>query len=99
MQPLLQNTFDSAVRVLAHLPEWSEETLRARPNMRDCATIFLQMQNALMPTSDFNNEAQLTIDEIAGWRDRLKSGFSVISQARYLWIADSLGFGSFDPNL
>ncbi len=95
-QPMFQETIDSAARVLGELPEWTEETVNSRSDMLACTEFLIQMKGALLPTEDFEDEAKLTIDQIADWRDRLKSGFDLLGQARYLWIADSLGLDGFD---
>jgi hypothetical protein len=94
-QPMFQEALDSAARVLSELPEWSEETVYSRSDLFACAQLLFQMKDALLPTQDFEDEAKLTIDEIAEWRDRLKAGFELLGKARCLWIADSLDIEGF----
>lgn len=94
--PFLQETIDDAAAVLSHLPKRDEETFVARPNLFACAQFLTPMSDAFRPRDDHENRAKLTIKEISEWRDRLKFGFALMGFARYLWIADSLGFDGFD---
>jgi len=95
VQPMFQESLDSATRVLEELPEWTEETANSRSDMYACAEFLLEIQDALLPTQDFEGDTKLKIAEIAEWRDRLQSGFELLGQAKYLWIADSLGIEGF----
>ena len=58
--------------------------------------LIVGMKDAMLPTEDFEQSAQLTITEIAAWRDRLKTGFELLGEARCLWLADSLGLEGFE---
>lgn len=96
MQPFLQGTLDSVTRVLNEQPEWTEEIVKARPNIFNCVEFLAQMQNALLSKEEIEDSISLTVNEIAEWRDQLKSGFDLLGLARCLWIADSLDLDRFD---
>jgi len=93
---LLQETLDSSVRLLNEFPKPDLAVFAARPNVANCMNLFTGMKDAMLPKEDSEQHAQLTITEIAAWRDRLKAGFDLLGEARCLWIADSLGFKGFD---
>ncbi|WP_148618749.1 hypothetical protein [Mariniblastus fucicola] len=94
--PLLQATFDSAAEVFQHFPEIDEDVVSQRSDIFNCMQLIVDMQDSLYPKEGFSEEARLTIDEIAEWRDRMKTGFELLGQARYMWIADSLNLPSFE---
>ncbi len=93
--PLLQETFDACASLLGEFSELDEPALSERPDIVNCRNLIVAMKDALLPKEDFEQEAQLTITEIAAWRDRLRAGFSFLGEARGLWLADSLGIECF----
>lgn len=93
--PFLQETFDSRERVAPCFSDLVDGDLLQRPNMVGCMSLILEMKAAIWPKEDHDQESRLTFDEIADWRDRLKGAFVLLGTARYLWLADSLGFSGF----
>lgn len=98
-QPLLQEVFDTCADVLSKFPEVDDEVIETRPNICLCMQFLVEMKDAIMPTPDFHEQAKLSIDEVVDWRDRLILGMQQLGVARYLWIADSLGFHAWDGSL
>ena len=92
----LQETFDSCARLLKEFPELDESIVDQRPDILQCLNLIVSMKDAIYPIQDFDQQFKMTIDQIVEWRERLKEGANLLSEARCLWIADSLGFDSFD---
>jgi len=95
-QPLLQEAFDTYAELIGAFPEISAELPEVRPNIYACSLAIVGVIDAMLPTPDFKEYANLSIKEIVDWRDRLLDGMQQLGAARYLWMADSLGFGPFD---
>lgn len=95
-QPLLQEVFDSCAAVLSQLPEGDHHTMESRPNIFLCTQVLVKMNEAILPSPNFQGQGNLTIDQIRNWRDRLVAGLFQLGMARCLWIADSLNFD--EPN-
>jgi len=94
--PSLQETFDSCAEVLAASNGLDEDELLQRPNLMACVAVIVSMEDALYPSEDHETNTRMTLDEIVDWRNRLKGAVNLLGSARYLWIADSLGFGEYD---
>ncbi len=95
-QPLLQEVFDTCAEVLDAFPEIDDAVIEDRPNICPCMQLLVEMKDAIMPTSDFHEQAKLSIEEIVGWRGMLLAGAQQLGISRYLWISDSLGFEAWD---
>jgi hypothetical protein len=93
-QPLLQEVFDACAEVLGKCPEIDDQVIERRPNICLCMQILVEMEDAIMPTRDFHEQAKLSIEQVVNWRDRLFAGMQQLGVARYLWIAESLNFGA-----
>jgi hypothetical protein len=93
-QPLLQEVFDTCAEVLGKCPEIDDQVNERRPNICLCMQILVEMEDAIMPTRDFHEQAKLSIEQVVNWRDRLFAGMQQLGVARYLWIAESLNFGA-----
>lgn len=92
--PLLQETFDSLTEVLTVINGLKSEELSSRQNLADCGAIICDLQDAMVPKKGHDITSTLTLDEVVEWRNRLKDALGAVGTARYLWIADSLGFPS-----
>ncbi|QDT84681.1 hypothetical protein [Gimesia chilikensis] len=95
-EPYLQETFDACTQLLNDFPEIGESEILDHINNMECLQLVVSMKEAIYPCEDYDQQAKLTIDEIANWRDRLQAGFEVLAQARFLWMAESLGLDSYD---
>lgn len=95
-EPYFQETFDTCERLLNEFPELSESVIEERPNIFECIQLVLELKDSIYPVEDFNQYAEMTLDIVADWRDRLQTGFDLIARADSLWIADSLGLDSYD---
>ncbi len=95
MQPFLQETFDSCASLLRECPKLDESVVVERPNILNCMNLILGMKDSIYPVTDFEQKAQLTLDEMAEWRNRLRTGFDLVGEARCLWVADSLRLDGF----
>ena len=95
VQPLLQESIDIYTEVLGKLPGASGGMTASRPNLSACNQLLVGLWSAIMPTPDFHDQANLSIQEVVTWRDRLFEGIQQLGVARYLWMADSLNFGPY----
>lgn len=94
--PFLQETFDACVDVLGLVNDLTQNDLIQRPNIVDCIKILIEMKDAMVPKEGHKGQYRLALDEIVGWRNRMKAALGLLGTARYLWIADSLGLPGFN---
>ena len=95
MLPIFQATLDSCSESLDTINGIGEQDLENSPNLQCCLEFICELRDSVMPTSDFNEEASLSLEQICSWRDRLFKGMGMIGAIRYFWIADCLGFSNF----
>lgn len=93
-----QKAIDSYQELASHFPEITESVNSARPNLLDCKNLVIELGATLMPSDDFDMNASLSFSEIIDWRNRLKSGLSLVGEARALWMADYLGLPRLDSS-
>ncbi len=88
--------FDSCEELLKRFPELNEQIIEDRPKILNCMNLIVEMGDAIKPSEDFDEKQGLTIDAMADWRNRLRDGLNLLSEAQALWIADYLGIPGFD---
>ena len=95
-EPFFQETLDSCAALCTQFPELDDSVVSARPNIADCMRMIVRMRQCMMPTQDFCDSVNLSLNAMVDWRNRLKDGLQLLVGARALWIADSLGLDGFN---
>jgi len=103
IQPLFQEALDSCSIILNLLNKTDPSVIAQRNNLIDCRQVLIGIEDYLLPIQDFNQQADLSLDQLADWSNRLRNGLQLLGVARSLWIADTLHFGEYnsgnDPSL
>jgi hypothetical protein len=96
IQPLFQEALDSWSIILNLLNETDPSVIAQRNNLIDCRQVLIGIEDYLLPIQDFNQQADLSLDQLADWSNRLRDGLQILGVARSLWIADTLYLGEYN---
>ena len=76
-----------------------EGALSTRPNLLHFVQAMQELQELLLPVTDFQDSAKITLDQMVEWRDRLRNGLGIVGIANMLWTADVYGFPAYEDFL
>ena len=99
VQPILQDVFDRLAESLAVVNSLDEGALSTRPNLLHFVQAMQELQELLLPVTDFQDSAKITLDQMVEWRDRLRNGLGIVGIANMLWTADVYGFPAYEDFL
>jgi hypothetical protein len=96
IQPLFQEALDSCSKILNLLNKTDISVIAQRNDLIDCMQVLIGIEDYILPIQDFHQQADLSLDQLADWSNRLRNGLPLLGVARSLWISDTLHFGEYN---
>lgn len=95
---LLQDFFDIASTLLDIYSSISEREKVERPELCDAVATLIDLHREVRPSEDFNGTAELSMQEIAQYSQRLSGALEAAETVRLLWIDDILRETRTEPD-
>ena len=90
MSEAFQLFLDSASKILDEFNNLPESEQEYRPNLSAAVQAISEMHQDILPTSDFQGETVLTLEDLFEWADRLEQGQEYAVLAWLNWATDVL---------